>query len=366
MTDYHWTPANQRIFLETISETGLIGAATSAANMSRPAAYRFRRRAEGAAFALGWKAAVLLARDRLEDDLLERALLGQEEELIRDPDNNRILRKRTDNRLGMAALTRLDRMAGSAEPGIDIMAARIVAGDFERFLDMLEAGGGGAGAGLFLAGRAQSLPHCYLPQISAPFDQNVDGDEGEDDAISEPAQAPTIEERAAAMSVWWDDRYDEWRTDFPPPPDFDDEAEGSFGEEEYSRSLTYEEARIAEAQRAVATAPLYAAAEAARQAWLLVDPAVQAEIDAIAEAEAAEHAVLMAEIKAQQARAEAERQRSADEEAERAKAFEATLAEPKAVEAAEITATLANIPASPARPYYGLGGQIPPWAEQIW
>ena len=55
-------------------------------------------------FALGWLAAVLISRDRLVDDLMERAFCGQEEELVRDPDNQRLVRKRIDNRLGMGLL----------------------------------------------------------------------------------------------------------------------------------------------------------------------------------------------------------------------------------------------------------------------
>ena len=86
--DYHWSLANQRGFLETLATTGNITAAAKAVAMSREAAYAFCRRG-GAAFSLGWDAAILLARRRVEGELLERALEGQEETYERNPDTGR-------------------------------------------------------------------------------------------------------------------------------------------------------------------------------------------------------------------------------------------------------------------------------------
>ena len=61
MTDYHWSPANQRAFLEALAETGSIDLACKEAGMSRRAAYNLRGRRDGAAFKIGWDAAVLQA-----------------------------------------------------------------------------------------------------------------------------------------------------------------------------------------------------------------------------------------------------------------------------------------------------------------
>ncbi|WP_260580284.1 hypothetical protein [Sphingopyxis sp. PET50] len=79
---YHWTPALQRDFLEHVAGTGSVRIAASRVGMSPSAAYQLRQRAEGAAFRLGWAAAVLLARGRLADELLDRAIFGHEETTI--------------------------------------------------------------------------------------------------------------------------------------------------------------------------------------------------------------------------------------------------------------------------------------------
>src|SRR3546814_4375500 len=47
----------------------------------------------------------------------------------------------------------------------------------------------------------------------------------------------TPEQAAAAMTVWFDDRAGDWRTDFPPPEDFYGPEEGRFGEAAYARAL---------------------------------------------------------------------------------------------------------------------------------
>src|SRR3546814_1439257 len=64
-------------------------------------AYALRIRRDGAAFRLGWDAAILIARARLADDLLARALTGHEEVIRKDMDAGEITRHRHDNRLAM-------------------------------------------------------------------------------------------------------------------------------------------------------------------------------------------------------------------------------------------------------------------------
>ena len=132
-----WSPARQRLFLETLAATGIITAACAAAQISTRAAYTLRIRRDGAAFRLGWDAAILIARARLADDLLARALTGHEEVIRKDMEAGEITRHRHDNRLAMSMLSRLDRMADSPPAGSDAALARVVAQDFAAYLDML-------------------------------------------------------------------------------------------------------------------------------------------------------------------------------------------------------------------------------------
>lgn len=282
---YHWTGPNQRRFLETLAQTGVVSLAAKAVAMSSQAAYEFRTRAAGRVFALGWLAAILLSRDRLVDDLMERAFLGQEEEMVRDPDNNRLVRKRTDNRLGMGMLSRLDRMveaasgAGAGQGDAFAQSARLVAGDFERFLDLVEREGSGSEAGLFLATHAgaQSCAfHYQLPQNSADFAADHDPIDAGDQPMVADAASP--EGLAADLTVWWDDTAEDWRTDFPPPPDFDGEEQGSYGDDSYERTLTGAEAAVQNARQAVEDQPYIDAAYIARAAFFAPDAAVKAEL----------------------------------------------------------------------------------------
>ena len=85
-------PARQRIFLETLAATGVVRAACEAVELSPRSAYNLRIRADGAAFRLGWDAAILIARARLADDLLARAIEGQQDVITRDEENGEIVR----------------------------------------------------------------------------------------------------------------------------------------------------------------------------------------------------------------------------------------------------------------------------------
>ncbi|MBB4641960.1 hypothetical protein [Rhizorhapis suberifaciens] len=96
-----------------------------------------RIRADGAAFRLGWDAAILIARARLADDLLARAIEGQQDVITRDEENGEIVRRRNDNRLAMSVLGRLDRMADAPAEGTDAALARIAAQDIAAYLDMI-------------------------------------------------------------------------------------------------------------------------------------------------------------------------------------------------------------------------------------
>ncbi len=65
-----WTAAAQRTFLEAIAEGHGVEVACARVGLSTASAYAYRRTAKGAAFALGWRAATLVARDAIAETLL--------------------------------------------------------------------------------------------------------------------------------------------------------------------------------------------------------------------------------------------------------------------------------------------------------
>jgi hypothetical protein len=73
-----WTEEKQRRFIETLADTGLVGAAAKAVGMSQETAYRLRRAPHGAAFARAWDAARHHAAGLVEDIAFERAFEGVE------------------------------------------------------------------------------------------------------------------------------------------------------------------------------------------------------------------------------------------------------------------------------------------------
>ncbi len=135
-----FTPDRQRAFLVAIAEGQTVEAACRHVGVAPSSAYALRQRAAGASFALGWRAASLHARERLASAMWSRALEGVTETTTR-PDGSVIVRHRYDNRLAMAMLTRLDKLAAEPDPGDPFgHAARTVHLAFEDYLDMVEHG----------------------------------------------------------------------------------------------------------------------------------------------------------------------------------------------------------------------------------
>ena len=135
-----WTPDRRRGFLEAIAEGLTVEAACAHVGMSKASVYALRLRDR--AFALGWSGATLRARDALADALLTRAMDGQVETWTR-PDGSEGSRRRYDNRLALALLARLDRVARQHENEDRIEqpaeeAARGVAHDLGGFLDLIQ------------------------------------------------------------------------------------------------------------------------------------------------------------------------------------------------------------------------------------
>ena len=214
--------------------------------------------------------------------MLERALVGQEEIYEREPDTGKVRRIRSDNRLSIGMLHRLDKMAsGKGDLPADTAMALIVSQNFESFLDLIERVGGRAEAMLFLKTRDRGL----VPLVSVTREellnnyqlaQNSTGFDNDDEEEIE------LEAAASKMSVWFCAEVGDFRTDFPPPYNFDGEEEEQFGDHGYQRSLTGEEERIQVALQAADLRPFRDAAEAARQRWFGGEAAneVRAELEA--------------------------------------------------------------------------------------
>ena len=132
-----WTPDRQRTFLEAIAEGHTVFTACVKVGMAVSSAYALRRRAAGAGFALGWRAANLIARDKVADTLLARAIDGQVETLTRQ-NGDTVTRHRFDNRLASTMLARLDRFADREAGEATHQAARLVAAEFDGFLDLID------------------------------------------------------------------------------------------------------------------------------------------------------------------------------------------------------------------------------------
>lgn len=277
-----WTPDKQTMFLRTISEGHSITFACRVVGMSTQSAYALRRAARGAGFALGWQGALILGRERLADEMLDRALNGVIE-TITHPDGKITQRHRYDNRLGTAMLARMDRVADASRADPGHAAARLVAQDFDQFLDLIGRDGGPARAGLFLGARAEAATDDDLAPIRALaradkwLRTHTDLAEPIDTSDLDPAaraswtgeqwvraeaaglvqfatpappepedsrdgngqlRQPAAPEADADEPVWWDYGEECWRTHFPPSDDFDGEEDGEYGDAEYSRTLS--------------------------------------------------------------------------------------------------------------------------------
>ncbi|WP_380785054.1 hypothetical protein [Sphingomonas sp. R86521] len=292
-----WSAASQRAFLEAVAEGAGVDAAARRVGLSAASAYAFRRTAKGATFALGWRAACLVAREAITETLLVRALDGTVDTIVRG--ETVITRHKYDSRLALSLLARLDRQAETAADS-DSKAARLVAQEFDAYLDLVGCDAGPARAGLFLACRGggleagegahsgtgpdsadtRDLAPLYalaaadrmvrtgvataaevdiadldaahradwtagqwlraeaagMIAIAAPAP--VEGDEPDDAAETAPAyQHPQCSRDPDMPLVWQTAEYDVWRTSFPPPEDFDGAEQGAFGDVRYERDL---------------------------------------------------------------------------------------------------------------------------------
>ena len=133
-----WTPDRQRAFLDFLADGLTVEAACRGVGLTHQSAYALRKRACGAGFSLGWEAAQIHARARLAAVAYSRALDGYTETTTR-PDGSVVARHKFDNRLLMAQLSRLDRLADAAG-GEGAAVTRHLADNFEEFCDLIEFG----------------------------------------------------------------------------------------------------------------------------------------------------------------------------------------------------------------------------------
>lgn len=279
-----WTPDRRARFCELIGEGQTVDAACYLLGMSAAGAYALKRRADGASFALAWEAANLIARGRIADRMLARALDGQVDRVVK-PNGDVVERHRFDNRLALHMLSRLDRRA-EAE-GADSHAARLVAQDFDGFLDLVRRDAATARAGLFLlhAGQTDATDLAPIAALAradawlraAPEDADAPAlddleadrrhewtaeqwrraeaaglvsfaappapdDEVEVEETAREAQLRQLREQLGdpddTPPVWWDDDDEAWRTSFPPPDDFIGYESNIPGHVDYVRALT--------------------------------------------------------------------------------------------------------------------------------
>jgi hypothetical protein len=261
-----WTGDKMAIFCETLAETGLVVDACLAAGRSTNTAYATRRR--NPMFAAAWEAALTIARERLADTLLARSIEGTVEQYYRDGELVGE-RKVIDNRLGLAILRRLDRMAETGSPLHSIRPGPIRARpepvdgparpiDWELALSALRSGEADA-----------------IAEALAMFKDN-EARETRDPPVSliPPAEPAGID---LSDRCWKDELEGLWLTDFPPPEGFEGWQSGDYGASGYERECSAEEVALLDADCAAAEAGERAEDETLRDAWFEM---LKAELDA--------------------------------------------------------------------------------------
>ena len=272
--DYRWTPACQRVFLEELACSGSVTRACAHAGKSPRSAYALRFRRDGAALALGWDAAILVARVVVADMLMDRALDGYEEVSVKQDDGRRV-RQKYDNKLGMNLLIRLDRMA-QAQAVCNSRAAHVqlVVQDFEAYLDLIARGGTGAQAALFCAAHGGDDDHIAVDEeyaIGCELDRICAAEERAAKVPDMLDEEPEV--AAQRLSVWYDDHEVRWKTNFPAPEVMGDGDEHDldetafFGDADYERALTPDEQSAHLAALSQIRKPWHDAAAIVRDAW---------------------------------------------------------------------------------------------------
>ena len=222
-----WTPEAVAGFLHALAETGVVEHAARRVGLSAQAAYAFRNRRQGRAFAKIWDAVLInRARARVEGELQGRAVAGcvsirkYKGEVVGEYHYY-------DNRLAMSLLTRLDRLAERAEPEAEHL--RTLSEDLDEFCDCLAQGGD---PDAFVAARLPEDHQEKEPEMPAPAN-------GPDDQFAIlNADIPLTGDEV------WEDEDGAWWTIFPPPAFFKGVEWGRFGDPDYRRTLSAEERAV--------------------------------------------------------------------------------------------------------------------------
>jgi|GEM_PF-3280251 len=159
-----WTPERQRGFVVMLSLTGSVKAAAAEVGLSRESAYHLRRKPEGRLFARLWDAARLIARDRLADEAMERAVNGTTETIVYHGEEAGH-RQRHDNRHLQWTLSRLDREASRFEERA--APARRAASAFDALADALGTGPEEGDAMLAVIDETADEPQYASPEDDA-------------------------------------------------------------------------------------------------------------------------------------------------------------------------------------------------------
>jgi len=273
-------------FCETLAETGLVVDACLAAGKSTAGAYALRRRVP--VFAAAWEAALTIARERLADTLLARSIEGTVEQYYKAGElvgEKRVI----DNRLGLAILRRLDRMAETGSPlhsslpplvraerSRDAVDRRSTAPlpskafDWDLALSALRSGEPDAVAEALAMFRGPALSLSKGPALSLSKGHEVDEVDGP------PIQPPSGELRGPGdggeefvddgpIRIWCEEGV--WFTDFAPPPAYNDYEKGKWGDYGYKRTCSVEESRLLDADKEAQNAGDRAEDEAQREAY---------------------------------------------------------------------------------------------------
>ena len=234
-----WTPFARKLFLQVLSETGRVKLACDYCRLSTQSAYALRHR--DPIFAAGWDAACEMARTPLADALYERAMEGYEETISRDG-NVVATRHRFDSRLSIAVLHRLDKRCDRArEKGARHL--RLIR-RWDEWLHLIGDGNDDQARDLLAGGADENSSHHQFHQL--PLGNNPTGEDPAD--------------------VWQDD-VGYWHTNFPPPDGFDGFEKGQWGDWDYARDCTDEEAALLDDLTRANGAERLSAAAADRDAY---------------------------------------------------------------------------------------------------
>jgi hypothetical protein len=159
-----WTPERVGEFLRMLAACGVVEDSCKLVGLSAAGAYALRNRREGRAFARVWDAILIhRSRARLAGELMSRSMNGCIEAIRRDG-AVAAERHRYDNRLSMAMLTRLDRLAEKEAPNDDHL--RALSEDMEAFIDCAAEGGD---LDDFVEARRPQPPAAAPPREPDPF-----------------------------------------------------------------------------------------------------------------------------------------------------------------------------------------------------